>query len=345
MIELQDLEIRYGSTPVLRGVDLSISHGESVALVGESGAGKTTLARVLLGLLTPTEGRYEFDGVDVPSLRGRHLLAWRRAVQAVLQNPTASLNPRVRIDVSVTEPLTARRRMSRGDLRARAGELLENVGLDPALASRYPRQLSGGQQQRVVIARALGAEPRLLLLDEPVSALDVSARAQVLNLLADLRVRTGVTTIYITHDLTTVAYLCGRVVVLYAGTVVEDLPIEKLRSGPDHPYTQELRRAVLDPIAETTVPSRGDAERKKEDGPGTAERQGSGSAVTGAPGCPFATQCPHAQDICRSETPPFVQLDTGWWSRCHFAGDVHRPLPRPSTKDAAPGSQERHSHV
>jgi len=313
MISLDGVEVTYGSTTVLGKVSLRIESGEAVAIVGESGAGKTTMARVLLGLLRPSTGSYSFDDIDVATLRGKSLREWRHRIQAVLQNPTASLNPRVRIDVSVTEPLTAIRRMSRAETRAKAEELLEGVGLDAALAGRYPGQLSGGQRQRVVIARALSVNPDTILLDEPVSALDASARAQVLNLLADLRSTTGATTVYISHDLATVGYLCDRVVVLYGGVVMEDLPIERLHTGPDNPYTQALRNASLSPTsADESPPDVIDAEH-----PPAAH---SPDEAYPEHHCPFVAQCPNAQEVCRTSLPQLVRLDETWWSRCHFAG-------------------------
>jgi oligopeptide/dipeptide ABC transporter ATP-binding protein len=182
----------------------------------------------------------------------------------------------------------------------RAVELLESVGLDRALATRYPGELSGGQRQRVVIARALGLEPEMILLDEPVSALDASARAQILNLLSDLKARSGVTMVYITHDLATVGYLCERIVVLFAGLIMEDLPFERLRDAPDNPYTQALTAA-------SQLPTK-------------AQVDGSDEMPGRQAGCPFAPQCPSAQDICRNSVPDLVELQPGWRSRCHFAG-------------------------
>ncbi|WP_150461367.1 ABC transporter ATP-binding protein [Nesterenkonia ebinurensis] len=309
MITLQDLSVHYGKKSVLRDVNLSVQEGESVAVVGESGAGKSTLAKVVLGFVKATGGTYSFNGIDVSRLKGREMREWRYASQAVLQNPTASLNPRVRVDTSITEPLTARARMSKRKKRQKAEELLDLVGLDAGLATRYPTQLSGGQRQRVVIARAIGADPELLLLDEPVSALDASARAQVLNILSDLRQERAVTTLYITHDLATVGYLCERVVVLYAGEVMEDLPIEALYTGPDNPYTRELRKASLEP---TEVETDNDGVRASATG---------GITPASSNGCPFAGQCPIAQEICFQEKPKLKTLSNGWRSRCHFAGE------------------------
>lgn len=305
MINLESLSVNYGKKTVLRNVDLSVNEKESVAIVGESGAGKSTLVKVVLGISEMSSGSYFFNGTDISQLKGKAMREWQYASQAVLQNPTTSLNPRVRIDVSITEPLTARHRMSRQHMRRTAEELLELVGLDTGLATRYPSQLSGGQLQRVIIARAIGADPSLLILDEPVSALDASARAQVLNVLSDLREKTGITTLYITHDLATVGYLCNRVVVFYAGEVMEDLPIEALYSMPDNPYTRELRKASME----------------------STEVEANNGNVCSAllqtdasDGCPFARQCPIAQPICAKEKPPLKELSENWHSRCHFAG-------------------------
>lgn len=303
MIELQNVNVSYGKKAILKDINLSIAEGESVAIVGESGAGKSTLGKILLGTLKPTSGQYLYNGEDVGKLRGGARRAWRRKVQAVFQNPTASLNPRMELSKALTEPLEVAARMSRPQRRKTSAELLQNVGLDPALADRYPHQISGGQRQRVVIARTLGSRPETVVLDEPVSALDVSARAQILNLLVDLRSETNITSIYITHDLATVGYLCDRLVVLYKGRVVEQLSVQKLTEGPDHPYTQALMSAVVYPgkTHQRWVPM--------------ANRVPQSSA------CVFAPACPFVQSKCVNDEPPLVSVGTNWESACHFAGE------------------------
>lgn len=303
MIELRDVGVSYGKTAILKNINLRIAEGESLAIVGESGAGKSTLGKLLLGTLKPTSGQYLYQGEDVAKLRGGARKIWRRKVQAVFQNPTASLNPRLELSRALTEPLEVVSRLSRSQRRTAAADLLQTVGLDPVLADRYPHQISGGQRQRVVIARTLGARPETVVLDEPVSALDVSARAQILNLLVDLRSSTNITSIYITHDLATVGYLCDRLVVLYKGQIVEQLSVQKLTDGPDHPYTQALLSAVVYPgkSQQRWVPM--------------ANRVPSGSA------CVFAHACPFVQPKCVSEETPLALIGAGWESACHYAGE------------------------
>jgi oligopeptide/dipeptide ABC transporter ATP-binding protein len=309
MIELTGITKRFGARTALDGVDVRIRAGESVAFVGESGSGKTTLGRILLRLIEPTAGRYLFEGQDVFALRGPALRAWRRQVQAVFQNPLLSLNPRLRIDRLVTEPLEVFEGLSRRDLPRRAGELLEIVGLPPDVGRRYPHQLSGGQRQRVAIARALSIRPRFLVLDEPVSALDVSIRGQILNLLQDIRRGFGITMAYITHELATMRQVCERACVLYRGTVMEELAADRLAAAPDNPYTRLLRRSVL------TVGRR--AELPGEEW--VHERSVSA-------GCPFLSRCPEAASRCEHERPTLTPLGPDWRSRCHFAGR-HDRLP------------------
>lgn len=249
MIELRDVSFRAGGRNILNGINLSVVAGESVAVVGESGAGKSTLGKILLGILSPTDGTYLFQGTDVAKLRGAARRAWRMSIQAVFQNPTASLNPRLSIEMAVAEPLLVRGQLSRTERGLAAEELLTRVGLSPESRFKFPHQLSGGQKQRVLIARALSVESPALLLDEPGSALDVSARAQVLNLLRDLRESGSLTMVYITHDLATVGYLCERVAVLYQGEIVEQCTVRQLRQAPSHPYTQALVSAVTNPTS------------------------------------------------------------------------------------------------
>ncbi|GGJ40346.1 oligopeptide/dipeptide ABC transporter ATP-binding protein [Paenarthrobacter histidinolovorans] len=304
MIELRDISFRVGDKEILKSISMQVARGESVAIVGESGAGKTTLGRVLLGTQRQTSGEYLSQGQDIHSLPKADKLKWRRKCQAVFQNPTASLNPRLSIERSITEPLEVTTKFSKRARRAKAVELLAKVGLSPDLAGRLPHQLSGGQRQRVIIGRSISTDPEILLLDEPVSGLDVSARAQVLNVLSDLRRESNLTVVYITHDLATVGYLCDRVAVLYKGELVEILDVDQLHAEPDHPYTRALLSAVIAPDKTTTYTP-------------TNER-----ILEGSPACPFASFCPNAQERCLTDAPPLVQLDTGWYSRCHFAGQT-----------------------
>jgi oligopeptide/dipeptide ABC transporter ATP-binding protein len=289
--------------PALDGVSLEIRAGESVAFVGESGSGKTTLGRILLRLVEPSAGRYLFEGRDVFALEGADLTAWRRSVQAVFQNPLLSLNPRLRVERLVTEAVEAVEGLPRRQRPARAAELLDLVGLPPELAGRYPHQLSGGQRQRVAIARAVSIRPRFLVLDEPVSALDVSIRGQILNLLNDLRRRFGMTLAYITHDLATMRHVCERAYVLYRGQVMEELDAARLCSAPDHPYTRLLLGSVLSVGRHARLPG---AEWSRDAG--------------GATACAFAPRCREAVSVCERERPGLAVLHGPWRSRCHFAG-------------------------
>lgn len=232
----------------LDGVSLAVHAGDRLAIVGESGSGKSTLARLLLALEAPTSGEIRFEGQPVSAHRRSSLTGLRRAVQIVFQDPLGSLDPRLTVGDSIAEPLRALRIRdqggSRGDHRARVAELLTAVGLPQSAARRYPHQFSGGQRQRIAIARALAPSPRVLVADEAVSALDVSVRAQVLNLLDDLVDRLGLTLVFISHDLAVVRHLCTRVAVLYRGTLVEDAAADEVYTAPSHPYTRSLLDAV-----------------------------------------------------------------------------------------------------
>jgi oligopeptide/dipeptide ABC transporter ATP-binding protein len=316
IIQLRGISRSFGSgkrrSVVLEDVDLTVNCGESVAIVGESGAGKTTLLRVLLGLLPPSQGRYLFDGADLSSLLPRERRQWRRDVQAVFQNPFSSLNPRLRIDVQVTEPLEMISGPDSFDRRRRACESLEMVGLPAAFASRYPHELSGGQRQRVVIARALSSAPRVVVFDEPLSALDLSVKAQIIALLRRLRQKLNLTCVFVTHDLATIPSLCERVYVMYKGEIVEALSTAKLLSGPDHPYTRLLLASV------PTLERRGQlGQLTRFAKPPVLE-----SALLNSAGCHFAPRCVHAQSICVEAPPKLQVISDGWNSRCHFFGEV-----------------------
>ena len=287
------------------GVDLAVYEGETLALVGESGCGKSTLGRLLLGLLPPTQGQVFFDGQDLAALPPARLRALRRLMQLVFQDTAAALNPRWTVGQSLAEPLRIHNLCPRGEYAARGAALLTQVGLAPDLLDRYPHQLSGGQRQRVGIARALALSPRLVVCDEPVSALDVSVQAQMLNLLADLQASQGLTYVLISHDLGVVRHSSDRVCVMFLGRVCEVGPTQALFSAPRHPYTKFLLDSVPRP----------DPTRRGESGPPLAGEIP--SPVHPPSGCRFRTRCPYAQDICAQTVPPLTGAGDHQ-AACHF---------------------------
>ncbi len=292
----------------LDGVSLEIDRGETLGLVGESGSGKTTLGWLLLRLLEPTSGGIRFDGVDLLALSSGDLRQLRRRMQMVFQDPYGSLNPRMRVGAAVAEPIKVHDLVDRAMVPGRVRALFEEVGLDPSYTDRYPHELSGGQRQRVGIARALSVEPDFLVLDEPVSALDVSVQAQVLNLLADLRDRHGLTYLFIAHDLAVVKHLATRVAVMYLGRVAEVAPAVSVYSQPLHPYTKALLSAV--PVPDPTATR--DRIVLAGDLPSSQNLPG---------GCAFASRCPHPakDDRCIAELPVLRELMPGQWAACHYA--------------------------
>ena len=287
------------------GVDLAVYEGETLALVGESGCGKSTLGRLLLGLLLPTQGQVFFDGQDLAALPPARLRALRRQMQLVFQDTAAALNPRWTVGQSLAEPLRIHHLCPRGEYASRGAALLTQVGLAPDLLDRYPHQLSGGQRQRVGLARALALSPRLVVCDEPVSALDVSVQAQMLNLLADLQRAQGLTYVLISHDLGVVRHSADRVCVMFLGRVCEVGPTQALFSAPRHPYTKFLLDSVPRP----------DPTRRGESGPPVAGEIP--SPVHPPSGCRFRTRCPYAQDICAQTVPPLTGAGDHQ-AACHF---------------------------
>ncbi len=289
-------------------VDLSIDRGRIVGLVGESGSGKTTVGRALLRLIEPTAGRMIFDGTDVFALSARDMRAWRRRLQIIFQDPYSSLDPRMTIAAIIDEALDTRG-LAKGRVRVdRIAELLELVGLASDHATRYPHEFSGGQRQRIGIARALAVEPDFIVADEPVSALDVSVQAQVLNLLEDLRRRLNLTMLFISHDLSVVEYACDEIVVMYLGRVMEKGPSRALRASPFHPYTKALLASAPQPDPtriRTHVPLHGDIP----------------SPISPPSGCVFRTRCPQAIAPCAVEVPATRDLGGGRSVACLRVGD------------------------
>ena len=290
------------------GVSFAIATGQTLGLVGESGCGKTTVGRTILRLIEPDAGRVTLGGTDVLGLGARELRALRRRMQIVFQDPYGSLNPRMTVQQTLAEPLAIHRLAAGPEAERRISSLLEEVGLDPAFAPAYPHELSGGQRQRVGIARALSVEPQFLVLDEPVSALDVSVQAQVLNLLAELQRKRRLTYLFIAHDLAVVKHIADHVAVMYLGKIVEQAPATVLYAGPRHPYTTSLLSAVPvpDPKAQRQrIVLQGDVP----------------SPATPPSGCPFHPRCPHPKKSsrCGIEPPALREVAPGQFAACHFA--------------------------
>jgi len=323
LIQVRDLVKHYesgglfrGSAPPVRavqGVSFEVARGETLALVGESGCGKSSVGRTILRLQEPTSGSAVFEGVELFALDRAALRKMRRRMQIIFQDPYSSLNPRMTVGAAIAEGIEIHRLASGKDVGRRVGALLEEVGLDPAYAGRYPHEFSGGQRQRIGIARALAVEPSFVVCDEPVSALDVSVQAQVLNLLADLQRERGLSYLFIAHDLAVVRQIARRVAVMYLGRIVEEGPTEELLREPRHPYTVALLSAVPVP----------DPERQRSrivlggDLP---------SPSSPPPGCPFHPRCFHPlrSERCRAELPPLRPV-ARTSAACHYAESTPAP--------------------
>jgi oligopeptide/dipeptide ABC transporter ATP-binding protein len=301
-------------------VSLSLGAGRTIGLVGESGSGKSTIARTILGIYPPTSGRISIDGEQI-AVDGRRAFSRsiRRKVQMIFQDPSASLDPRMTVRALIAEPITVHRLLPKPLVDDRVVELLNLVGLHKWLAGRYPHELSGGQRQRVAIARALAVEPSVLVCDEPVSALDVSLQAQVINLFSDLQVRLGISYLFIAHDLAVVRHLSHEIVVLYLGRVMEKGPATVVCDQPLHPYTHSLISAV--PVPDPAIEQGRERILLRGDPP---------SPINPPSGCPFHTRCPVGpsvrpeRQICRLETPPLSEVTPGQMVACHFPHDMDR---------------------
>jgi oligopeptide transport system ATP-binding protein len=318
LLQVRDLKMHFpiyrgvfqrqvGAVRAVDGISFDVFRGETLGLVGESGCGKSTTGRAILQLYKPTGGAVDFDGANLITLRGEDLRKMRRKMQMIFQDPYASLNPRMTVEQIVGEPLIAHNVATGKEIEERVKHLLEIVGLNPAFTSRYPHEFSGGQRQRIGVARALALQPSFIICDEPISALDVSIQAQVVNLLEDLQEQFNLTYLFIAHDLSMVRHISKRVAVMYLGVIVELTDRDELYKSPLHPYTQALLSAI--PVPDPIV----DAQRKRIILEGDVP-----SPANPPSGCRFRTRCPIAETICAESRPDFREVKPGHFVACHL---------------------------
>lgn len=293
------------------GINLKIRKGETIGLVGESGCGKTTCGRTIIKLYEPTKGKILFEGKDVSKLHGKELLSFKKDVQVIFQDPYASLDPRMTIGEIISEGMHVHLKLSQKEMDERVADLLNKVGLNAEYANRFAHELSGGQRQRVGIARALAVEPKFIMCDEPISALDVSIQAQVVNLLKRLQQQMGLSYLFITHDLSMVRQISNRIAVMYLGSLVEIADSEDIYIKNRHPYTKALLSAI--PIADPTI----ERERKR------ILLQGDVPSPVNLPqGCNFCNRCPYATQLCKEKKPKLREIEPGHFTACHRAEEM-----------------------
>lgn len=318
LLKVEDLKMHFpiyrgvfqrqvGAVRAVDGISFDVYRGETLGLVGESGCGKSTTGRTILQLYKPTDGQIHFEGADLVTLHGEDMRRMRRKMQMIFQDPYASLNPRMTVEQIVGEPLMVHNVATGKEIEERVKHLLELVGLNPAFSTRYPHEFSGGQRQRVGVARALALQPSFIICDEPISALDVSIQAQVVNLLEELQEQFNLTYLFIAHDLSMVRHISKRVAVMYLGVIVELTDRDELYSSPLHPYTQALLSAV--PIPDPVL----DAQRKRTILEGDVP-----SPANPPSGCRFRTRCPIAQSLCAESRPEFREVKPGHFVACHL---------------------------
>ena len=314
IVEAQNLckYFKVGKNQILKsvdGVNIQLKKGETLGLVGESGCGKTTCGRTIVKLYEATGGRVLFEGKDISKLKGKELLAFRKDAQVIFQDPYASLDPRMTIGEIITEGMDVHLKLSEKEKEERVNDLLRKVGLNAEYANRFAHELSGGQRQRVGIARALAVEPKFIFCDEPISALDVSIQAQIVNLLIKLQKEMGLTYLFISHDLSMVKHISDRVGVMYLGSMVELASNHDLYDNPLHPYTQALISAIPE------------ADPDEEEGKKRVHLEGEVPSPINPPaGCRFKGRCKYAKDICGQEMPEFKELEPGHFVACHMCG-------------------------